>query len=221
MPTSTARSPKRPVPGKAHLYEDYRKLLDRNDIDAVTIGAPDHWHAKMLIDACRWGKDVYCEKPLTLSVDEGKRMCEVVKQTGRVVQVGSWQRSDNRFRLACELVRQGRIGKLEKVHVTLGKNTQGGPFAIEKPPTHLNWDMWQGQTPDVPYIKQRCHYTFRWWYEYSGGQMTDWGAHHMDIAQWGMGRDRSGPVEIETTATFPKVKNGYNVATDPCDWAAN
>ena len=201
-------------PGKADLYEDYRKLLDRNDIDAVTIGTPDHWHTKMVIDACRSGKDVYCEKPLTLTIDEGKRLCKVVKETGRVVQVGSWQRSDNNFRLACEMVRQGRVGKLENVYVTLGKNMQGGPFKTEKPPAELNWDLWQGQTADVPYIKERCHYTFRWWYEYSGGQMTDWGAHHIDIAQWGIGLDHSGPVEIETTAKFPSVQNGYNVATD-------
>ncbi len=201
-------------PGKADLYEDYRKMLERKDIDAITIGTPDHWHTKMVIDACRAGKDVYCEKPLTLTIDEGKRMCKVVEETGRVVQVGSWQRSDNRFRLACEMVRQGRIGKLKHVDVVLGKNKLGGPFIIEKPPAHLNWDMWQGQTPDVPYIKERCHYTFRWWYEYSGGQMTDWGAHHMDIAQWGIGQDQSGPVEIESTAKFPNVKNGYNVAVD-------
>ncbi len=164
--------------GKADLYEDYRALLDRNDLDVVLIGTPDHWHAKMIIDACRAGKDVYCEKPLTLTVDEGKRIGQVVRRTGRIVQVGSWQRSDHRFRLAAEMVRSGRIGKLSKVTVVLGKNVQGGPFQASTPPAHLNWDRWQGQTPDVAYIKERCHYTFRWWYAYSGGQMTDWGAHH-------------------------------------------
>ena len=200
-------------PGKADLYEDYRKILDRKDVDVIMIATPDHWHTKMVIDACLAGKDVYCEKPLTLTIDEGKKMCEVVKKTGRVVQVGSWQRSDNRYRLACEMIRQGRLGKLKTVSVSLGKNARGGPFAIQKPPAHFNWDMWQGQTPDVPYIKERSHYTFRWWYEYAGGQMTDWGAHHMDIAQWAIGLDHSGPVEIDGTATFPKVPNGYNVAT--------
>jgi len=200
--------------GKAKLYEDYRKLLDRNDIDAITIGAPDHWHTKIVVDACRAGKDIYCEKPLTLTIDEGKLMCKVVKKTKRVLQVGSWQRSDHRFRLACEMVRGGRIGKLKKVTVVLGKNKQGGPFAVTDPPPQLNWDMWQGQTPSAPYVKERCHYTFRWWLEYSGGQMTDWGAHHIDIAQWGMGTDRSGPVEIDGTATFPDVENGYNVPKD-------
>jgi predicted dehydrogenase len=198
---------------KADLYEDYRKMLDRKDLDVITIGTPDHWHTAIVIAACQAGKDVYCEKPLTLTIDEGKLLCKVVHETGRVVQVGSWQRSDNNFRLGCELVRAGRIGKLQKVSVVLGKNLQGGPFPLETPPSNLNWDLWQGQTPAVSYIKQRCHFTFRWWYEYSGGQMTDWGAHHLDIAQWGIGLDHSGPVEIDGRATFPKVPNGYNVAT--------
>jgi len=200
--------------GKADLYEDYRRMFERRDIDVVTVGTPDHWHTKICIDACRAGLDVYCEKPLTLTVDEGKRLCKVVAETGRVLQVGSWQRSDHRFRLACEMVRQGRIGELQRVDVVLDKNPTGGPFKVEPPPPHLNWDLWQGQTPAVPYIKERCHYTFRWWYEYSGGRMTDWGAHHMDIAQWGAGMQHAGPVEIDGQATFPEVANGYNVAVD-------
>jgi myo-inositol 2-dehydrogenase/D-chiro-inositol 1-dehydrogenase len=195
------------------IYEDYRALLDRKDVDVVTIGTPDHWHTKMVVDACRAGKDVYVEKPLTLTIDEGKLMTRVVEETGRVVQVGSWQRSDHRFRLAVEMANQGRIGKLQRVDVVLGKNKTGGPFQVKPPPGHLNWDLWQGQTPAVPYIEERCHYTFRWWYEYSGGQMTDWGAHHLDIAQWGAGMQQSGPAEIEGKATFPHVENGYNVAT--------
>ncbi len=200
--------------GKADLYEDYRKILDRKDIDAVTIGTPDHWHVKMAIDACLAGKDVYCEKPLTLTVDEGKKLVAVVRETGRILQTGSWQRSDCRFRLGVEMVRNGAIGTLRNVTVTIGKNVQGGPFQMEEPPEWFNWDLWQGQTPSVPYIKERSHYTFRWWYEYSGGQMTDWGCHHMDIAQWGIGADLSGPVEIHTEADFPDFpeKNGYNVA---------
>jgi len=193
------------------IYEDYRRLLDRKDIDVVTIGTPDHWHTKMVIDACLAGKDVYVEKPLTLTIDEGKKLLEVVRRTGRVVQVGSWQRSDERFRLAVEMVRQGRIGRLLRVEVVLGKNKTGGPFPVRPVPGHLNWDLWQGQTPAVPYIEERCHYTFRWWYEYSGGQMTDWGAHHLDIAQWGIG---SLPVEVEGRANYPNVPNGYNVAID-------
>ena len=192
-------------------FEDYQDLLARKDIDVVTIGTPDHWHTKMVIDACRAGKDVYCEKPLTLTIDEGKTLSKVVQETGRVVQVGSWQRSDHRFRQAVEMVRQGRIGKLQRVDVVLGKNKTGGPFEERPVPKSFNWDLWQGQTPSVAYIEERSHYTFRWWYEYSGGQMTDWGAHHLDIAQWAI---NSLPVEIEGTAKYPDTVDGFNVAID-------
>jgi predicted dehydrogenase len=195
----------------AALYEDYRKMLDRKDVEVVLIGAPDHWHTAMALAACRAGKDVYCEKPLTLTVDEGKLLCKVVKETKRAFQVGTWQRSDVNFRLACELVRAGRLGKLRKVTVMLDKNPTGGPFRATPPPANLNWDLWQGQAPAAPYAAERCHYTFRWWQEYSGGKVTDWGAHHLDVAQWAMGVQLSGPLEVEGTATFPKVENGYNV----------
>ncbi len=192
-------------------FENYQDLLARKDVDIVTIGAPDHWHTKMVIDACRAGKDVYCEKPLTLTIDEGKILRDVVQETGRVVQVGSWQRSDHRFRQAVEMVRQGRIGKLQKVDIVLGKNVTGGPFEKRRVPLNFNWNLWQGQTPDTPYLAERSHYTFRWWYEYSGGQMTDWGAHHLDIAQWAID---TYPVEISGKAVYPNVANGYNVAVD-------
>ncbi|MFM9116857.1 MAG: Gfo/Idh/MocA family protein [Planctomycetota bacterium] len=188
--------------------EDYRDLLVRKDVDLVTIGTPDHWHTKMVIDACRAGKDVYCEKPLTLTIHEGQQLVRVVEETGRVVQVGSWQRSDDRFRQAVEMVRGGRVGKLQRVAVVLGKNEQSKSFTPTSVPRHLNWNLWQGQTPDVPYVEERCHYTFRWWYEYSGGQLTDWGAHHLDIAQWAI---NSWPVRVQGNATFPTVPNGYNV----------
>lgn len=200
--------------GTAATFEDYHDLLARPDIDIVTIGSPDHWHTAMVIDACRAGKDVYCEKPLTLTIDEGKQLVKVVGETGRVLQVGSWQRSDENFRLGCEIARSGRLGKIKRVEVVLGKNEAGGPFQPQAPPKNLNWNLWQGQTPDVPYIPERCHYTFRWWLEYSGGQMTDWGAHNVDIAQWAIGHERSGPVEIETKSKFPTVENGYNVPLD-------
>ncbi|KAA5541103.1 Gfo/Idh/MocA family oxidoreductase [Roseiconus nitratireducens] len=193
------------------IFEDYRDLLARKDVDVVLIGAPDHWHSKMLIDATRAGKDVYCEKPLTLTIDEGKVLRDVVGSSDRVVQVGTWQRSDHRFRLAVEMVRGGRIGKLRKVTCATSKNPTGGPFQTAPVPSHFNWDLWQGQTPDVPYIPERSHYTFRWWYEYSGGKVTDWGAHHVDIAQWAID---SYPVEIASQANLPDVENGYNVATD-------
>jgi predicted dehydrogenase len=195
----------------ASLFEDYRELLARPDIDAVLIGTPDHWHAKMLMDACRSGRDVYCEKPLTLTIDEGRRICEVVAVTGRIVQVGSWQRSDHRFRLAVEMVRAGRIGDLRTVDVVLGKNATGGPFQRTPVPKHFHWNLWQGQTPDVPYIAERSHYTFRWWQEYSGGQLTDWGAHHVDIAHWAID---SQPLTVSGTARWPEVVDGYNVPID-------
>lgn len=193
------------------IFEDYRDLLARPDVDVVCIGVPDHWHAKMLIDACREGKDVYCEKPLTLTVEEGQVILREVRPTHRVVQVGTWQRSDHRFRLAAEMVRQGRIGKLQRVTCTTDKNPTGGPFSTAPIPKHFNWELWQGQTPDVPYIPERSHYTFRWWHEYSGGKITDWGAHHIDIAQWAID---SLPVRFVGKATLPEIENGYNVPTD-------
>jgi predicted dehydrogenase len=174
------------------------------------IGAPDHWHAKMAIDACRAGKDVYVEKPLTLTIDEGKVIRKVAQETGRVIQVGSWQRSDARFRQAVEMVRAGRIGKLRKVTCVTGPNPQGGPFPERPVPGHLNWNLWLGQAPEVPYVEERCHYTFRWWYEYAGGKVTDWGAHDLDIAQWAIDEL---PVHVEAQGDLPDIPNGYNVST--------
>ena len=168
-----ARDDKQIGKGKADTYEDYRKVLDRKDIDAVVIGTPDHWHSKILIDAMKAGKDAYCEKPLTLTIDEGKLIGKVAKETKRVVQVGTQQRSDHNrvFLLAVALVRSGRIGKVRKVTAAIGGGPSGGPFPKEAPPAVLNWDMWLGQAPPkVDYIKLcRCHGDFRWWYEYAGG----------------------------------------------------
>ena len=147
----------------ADRHVDYRRLVDDTRVDVILIGTPDHWHTKMLIDAVKAGKDVYCEKPLTLTIDEGKEICKAVRDSGRIVQVGSWQRSDSRFRTAVEMVRAGRIGKLEKVDVVLGKNQVGGPFAKQPLPPGLDWDLWQGQTPDVAYVPERCHFNFRGW----------------------------------------------------------
>ena len=184
--------------GKAEICGDYRKLLDRKDIEAVTIGTPDHWHTAVALAALEAGKDVYCEKPLTLTIDEGKLLVRAVHETGRVFQVGTQQRSDTQFRQACELVRNGRLGKLKKVTVSLPRSTKvGGPFAVQPVPASLEWERWQGQAPAHDYSAERCHHDFRWWYEYSGGIMTDWGAHHMDIAHWAMGIDRGGPATIE------------------------
>lgn len=193
------------------IFEDYRDLLSRPDVDVVCIGVPDHWHSKMLIDACRAGKDVYCEKPLTLTVAEGQIILREVVPMDRVVQVGTWQRSDHRFRLAAEMVRQGRIGKLKRVTCTTDKNPSGGPFASRPIPKHFNWELWQGQTVDVPYIPERSHYTFRWWHEYSGGKITDWGAHHIDIAQWAI---NSLPIRFVGKAKLTNIENGFNVPAD-------
>jgi predicted dehydrogenase len=198
----------------AKIYEDYHELIARDDIDVVLIGAPDHWHAKMTIDACRAGKDVYVEKPLTLTIDEGRVINRVVAETGRVVQIGTWQRNDQRFRLAAEMIRAGRLGKIRKVTIVLGKNETGGPFPTATPPKNLNWDRWLGQAPATAYIPERCHYTFRYWYEYAGGEITDTGAHHLDIALWALGLDDTGPGEILATGTLPENDNGFNVPRD-------
>ncbi len=195
-------------------YVDYRKLLDREDIDAVTIGTPDHWHTKIAIDAMRAGKDVYCEKPLTLTIEEGKQICRVVKQTGKVFQVGTQQRSEYgaKFLKAVAIARSGRLGKTLKAVSSVGPAASGGPFSSTKPPAHLNWEMWQGQAPWAEYKKERVHHNFRWWQEYSGGQVTDWGVHHTDIAMWALGLEQTGPTKISGVGNFNKQKDCYNVA---------
>jgi predicted dehydrogenase len=204
---------------EATSYKDFRDLLDRKDIHAVTIATPDHWHALVALDAMRKGKDIYCEKPLTLTIEEGKALVKTAHETGRVFQVGSQQRSDSRFRMACELVRNGRIGKIQRVETRIGDNPQSPPLTKCDPPEGFDYDFWLGPTPKVDYVElyqggrrlTRCHYEFRWWYDYSGGKMTDWGAHHNDIAQWGLGMDGSGPVAVEATGTPPATEpNRYN-----------
>jgi predicted dehydrogenase len=192
-------------------YEDFRQCLDQKGIDAVLIGTPDHWHTLIAIDAVRKKKDVYCEKPLTLTVAEGIALVKVAKETGRIFQVGSQQRSEGPFRHACELVRNGRIGKIKTIETRIGDNPRGGPFKTSAVPAGLNWDFWLGQTPRVPYIRERCHANFRWWYEYSGGKMTDWGAHHNDVAQWALGMDGSGPIAVESEGETPSSDpSSYN-----------
>lgn len=199
---------------EAEIYEDYRKLLDRKDIEAVTIGTPDHWHTQIALAALDAGKHVYCEKPLTLTIDEGKQLVAAVKKSGKVMQVGTQQRGDQYtlFGRAVATVRSGRLGKIKKVTVSLPLSTeQGGPFPSQPVPEGLNWDMWLGQAPAVDYCPERCHYRFRWWYEYSGGIATDWGAHHMDVAQWALDVENSGPTTIDGTATqLPEVAGGFN-----------
>ena len=185
---------------------DFRRILDRKDIDAVVISTPDHWHAIPTIEACRAGKDVYCEKPLSLTIDEGVRMVEAARQHNRIVQTGSQQRSDAKFRLACQLVRSGRIGKLKEVHVGIPESNhpfgKRPPVADAQPPAALDYDRWLGPAPMRPYNVDRVHYNFRFFWDYSGGQITNFGAHHIDIAHWGMGMDDSGPLSVEGKGEF-------------------
>lgn len=181
-------------------YNEFERLLERADIDAVLIAVPDHWHAIVAIAACRAGKDVYCEKPLSLTIREAEAMTAAARRYGTVFQTGSQQRSSGNFRLACELVRSGRIGKLIKVNVGIGAPSTDKQFAPEPVREGLDWDRWLGPAPWAPYNSERCSgdYSGGWRLvrDYSGGMSTDWGAHHYDIAQWGMGMDGSGPVEI-------------------------
>jgi predicted dehydrogenase len=225
---------------KPDAYKDYRDILDRKDINAVMIATPDHWHTKIAVEAMLAGKDVYCEKPLTLTIDEGKLIEKVVKQTGRVFQVGTMQRteSDQRFLQAIALVREGRIGTVKKVTCGLNGLESSPPIPEAPVPDGLDWDMWLGPAPKVPYralpqlregygggvpLFSNCHYSFRNWHEYSGGKMTDWGAHHVDIACWALDATETGPsrltpvsytLPVEYKDGNPVVDDQYNAATE-------
>lgn len=198
----------------APVYEHYQQLLDRDDLEGVIVATPDHWHTPITLAALASGKAVYCEKPLTLTVAEGQILVEAVRRIGSIVQVGTQQRSDWRFRTACELVRNGRLGNLRHVDVTLPTSSlpahaKGGPFATSSVSEGLNWDLWLGQAPSAEFCKQRYD-PFRWWYEYSGGFMTDWGAHHLDIVHRALGVEDEGPMLVSGEAELPEVLNGYN-----------
>ncbi len=213
--------------GKADGYEDYRKVLERDDIDVVSIVTPDHWHVKIAVEALEAGKHVFCQKPLTLTLEENqiiRAACD--KHKDKVFFVGTQQRAQgNLFLRAVNLVQKGLLGDIQKITVGINGAEVGGPFQKTKPPAELNWDFWLGQAPLVDYIPQRCHYQFRWWYEYSGGKFTDWGAHHVDIAQWAINENErgTGPVEIDGTDAkhpvpysdgYPTVDDSYNTAHD-------
>jgi len=192
-------------------YGDFRELLARADLDAVSIAVPDHWHALIAVAAARRGFDIYGEKPLAYSIAEGRAIVDNVARYNVVWQTGSWQRSVRNFRHACELVRNGRIGKVHTVRVGLPSGysiSEQGGTAPTTPPDWFDYDMWLGPAPRVPYSPDRCHWNFRWISDYAGGQLTDWAGHHCDIAQWGMGTEMTGPVEIEGVAGFPKAKDG-------------
>ena len=189
---------------KCEVFGDYRKLLERKDIDAVVVCTPDHWHALMTIDACQAGKDVYCEKPLTLTIAEGRKMVEAARANKRIVQTGSQQRSRR------EVPPGVRAGPQRPAREDQGQCWSAFPartiprWRSPTPirPAELDYDMWLGPAPQRPYNANRVHYNFRFFWDYSGGQMTNFGAHHLDIAQWGLGMDDSGPVSTEGTATY-------------------
>lgn len=220
-------------------YKDYRKILDRKDVDAVMVATPDHWHTKICVEAMQAGKDVYCEKPLTLTIDEGKLIEKVVTDTGRVFQVGTMQRTEcaQRFLQAIAMVRDGRIGTVRKVTCGIGSMPESPSIPVASVPQGLDWDFWLGPAPSVDYralpemregygggvpLYSNAHYAFRNWHEYSGGKLTDWGAHHVDIACWALGATDTGPSKITPVDYslpvkyehgMPQVHDRYNVAT--------
>lgn len=201
---------------KVRTYRNYREMLEDKSIDAVCISTPDHWHAQPAMEAALAGKDIYLQKPASLTIKEGRQMSDTLKGTDRILQLGSQQRSDVQFRLACELVRNGRIGKVQQIFIGLPEDP-GGDEEREMPtPRNLDYDMWLGSTPKVYYTEKRVHpqspepkvrYDRPGWLrceQFGAGMITGWGAHHIDIAHWAMDTEYSGPVEIEGIATFPK-----------------
>jgi predicted dehydrogenase len=200
-------------------YEDFRDVIARKDIDTLLIALPDHWHSIPVIEGARAGKDIYGEKPLSLTIAEGRAMADAVKASNRVFQCGSQQRSDVRFRRACEIVRNGALGKLQTVRCGLPSGTPdyGRTRDRQDPepvPEGFNYDLWLGPAPEAPYAPARCHVNFRWILDYSGGQITDWGGHHPDIAQWGMGTELSGPIAIRNGQARWAQEKVWNTATD-------
>ncbi|MEL7498365.1 MAG: Gfo/Idh/MocA family oxidoreductase [Planctomycetota bacterium] len=221
--------------GKADVYDDYRKVLERDDIKVVHIATPDHWHTKPVVEAMLAGKDIYCEKPLTLTIDEGKLIRKIQKQTGRIVQVGTQQRSTfNLFTKAIALVQQGRLGKIKKISCAIGGAPTSKSLPVADVPEEIDWDRWLGPAPKIDYRagesnkgrrpQSNCHYEFRWWYQYSGGKLTDWGAHHVDIANWALkaSGNTDGPTGISGTAEHPcQFINGVPLESDRYNTATN
>ncbi len=204
-------------------YNDFRELLARADVDTLCIAAPDHWHASLALAGIRAGKDIYGEKPLALTIAQGRAIVDEVDRYNCVWQTGSWQRSTDHFRFACELVRNERIGRLKKVEVGIGPGFKSpgaketvykiDPQPVMPVPDGFDYEMWLGPAPAAAYTEKRCHWNFRWILDYSGGQVTDWGAHHIDIAHWGMNCDDTGPVEVVGKGVFPE-DGLWNAAVD-------
>ena len=193
-------------------FTDFRRVLDRKDVHVVINATPDHWHTLINVAAAAAKKDIYAEKPLTLTIDEGKRLVKAVRKHKVVLQTGTQQRSNKLFRLACELARNGRIGKLTEVSVFLPAGLRQGPFTPVPVPDGFHWDYWLGQAPQVEYLKERCHSTFRWWFDYSGGPVTDWGAHHNDSARWAIGLD--GPTGVRARALTEPIPGGFTTPSE-------
>ena len=211
--------------GQPDSYKDYRRVLERKDIDIISVVTTDPWHVKIAIEALQAGKHVFCQKPLTLTVEEGILMRNAAKKySNLVMQVGTQQLSQkNEFATACLMVRKGMLGKIKRMVADIGGGDVGGPFRKETPPGELDFNMWLGQCPEVEYIPQRTHGNFRWWYEYSGGKFTDWGAHHIDFVHWAMNMEAEGcgpvsfnPIKAEHPVPFehgyPTVDDCYNTS---------
>lgn len=198
-------------------YVDFREMLARDDIDAVVLVVPDHWHSIMTVLAARAGKDIYCEKPLSLTVRDGQDMVRAVREHDRILQTGSHHRAGAAARQACELVRSGRIGTLDRIETVLPQNNAVSPPPGWQPmpvPEGFDYDLWLGPAPEVPYHKDRCLYRFRFIRDYSGGQVTNFGAHSLDIAQLGNDSERTGPIEFENTgAQWPEPGSLFSTAT--------
>ncbi|MDR1957563.1 MAG: Gfo/Idh/MocA family oxidoreductase [Planctomycetaceae bacterium] len=206
--------------GQPDAYKDYRKVLDRKDIDIVSVVTTDPWHVKIAIEALQAGKHVFCQKPLTLTVEEGQLIRAAVKKYDKqVFQVGSQQRAQkDQFATACLMVRKGMLGEIKKMTADIGPGDVGGPFKKTTPPDCLDFNLWLGQCPVVEYIPERVRYQYRWWYEYSGGKFTDWGAHHIDFVHWALDetKEGSGPIAFKPiTAEHPvPFKDGYPTVDD-------
>ena len=207
-----------------NAYADFRELLDKDELDAVVVSTPDHWHAIQAIWAARKGKHIYGQKPMSLCIAEGRAMANEVAKAGVTFQVGSQQRSDNYFRMACEFIRNGRIGKLQKIvvglpggHSLFGKTGADASLdPLTQPPPHVDFDMWLGPARQRPFIPG-LHNPLSWRanLDYSGGMITDWGAHHLDIVQWALGKDDSGPVAIENLESdLPPPDATFNTAAN-------